>query len=102
MIHCLTCKRELTKADHPNAGISISAMGDEYTYSYFYCSSCLCYTVETYYDRFLGESEISFFSVDKETGDRAVGLIKACPDPFDKNCNCPSHQAMYFGTPDRK
>jgi len=101
MVQCLTCKRELTASEGSRAGISISVTGDEYIYTYMYCTFCKSYTVESYYDRFLGESEISFFSVDKETGDRAMELIKACPDPFDKNCKCPSHQAMYYGTPDK-
>jgi hypothetical protein len=101
MIQCLTCKRELTASDGPRAGIAISVMGDEYTYTYMYCGFCRSYTVETYYDRFVGEAEISFFTADKQTGDRAIGLIKACPDPYDKNCSCPSHKAMYYGTPDK-
>ena len=101
MMLCLTCKKELNAADNPGAGISISVMGDEYIYTYFYCDTCRSYTVESYYDRFLGEAEISFFSVSKETGERAIELIRACPDPFDKNCTCPSHQAMYYGTPDK-
>jgi hypothetical protein len=98
----MKCQREFTASDGPRAGISISVMGDEYIYTYIYCINCGLYTVDTYYDRFLGEAEVSAFSVDKETGDRAIELIRACPDPFDKNCNCPSHKAMYYGTPDKE
>jgi hypothetical protein len=97
---CLTCKREFTESDGPGAGISISVTGDEYIYTYVYCSDCDLYTVECYYDCFLGESEISFFSVSKDVGDKAIKLIRACPGPFDKNCTCPSHKAMYYGTPE--
>ena len=98
-MHCLTCKKEFTAADNPREGISISVIGDEYTYTYIYCATCRNYTVESYYDCFLGEDTVSFFSVDKETGERAIELIKACPDPYNKNCACPSHQAMHYGKP---
>ena len=99
-MQCAICKKELTDADRPRAGISVSVMGDEYIYTYVYCTNCNMYTVESYYDCFMGEEEISFFTVDKATGDRAIELIKACPDPFDKNCNCPSHKAMFYGRPE--
>ncbi len=99
-MQCLACKKEFKENDMPRAGISISVMGDEYIYTYVYCAGCKIYTVESYYDCFLGEDTVSFFSVDKETGDQAVKLISECPDPFDKNCNCPSHKAMYYGRPE--
>ncbi|MBN1413806.1 MAG: hypothetical protein JW973_01795 [Bacteroidales bacterium] len=99
-MECLTCKRVFKEIDGPRAGISVSVMGDEYIYTYIFCSACGAYTVESYYDCFLGDAKISFFSVDKATGDRAVELIRACPDPFDKNCTCPSHKAMYYGRPE--
>lgn len=98
-MHCIKCKRTFTETDGPRAGISISVMGDECIYTYIYCAACGMYTVDSYYDRFLGESEISAFSVDKETGDRAIEIILACPDPYNKNCNCPSHKEMYYGVP---
>ena len=95
---CLKCKGPLAaKAD---AAIAILVLGDEYIYSYFFCKSCRSYTVESYHDRFMGEDEISFLPpIEKEEGDKAVALIRACPDPMDKHCECASHKALYYGTP---
>lgn len=80
--------------------ISIFVLGDEYIYSYWWCARCGCYTVEAYHDRFMGESEIGFLPpISKEEGDRAVAIIRACPTPHDKFCECASHRAMYRGRP---
>lgn len=98
-MNCLTCGKPFDDTDEPRAGISIMVMGDEYIYSYVYCSRCGGYTVESYHDRFLGDADISFFSVDRETGDRAIELIRACPEPHNKYCECQSHKALYYGTP---
>jgi len=98
--HCIKCDAPFTAK--ARAGISISVMGDEYTYSYYYCDSCAHYTVESYHDRFLGDDEVSFLPpLSKEEGDRAVELIEACPLPGDKRCDCPSHRALYHGRPGR-
>lgn len=99
--HCIKCRAPF--AGPARAAISIFVMGDEYIYSYYYCDSCAHYTVEAYHDRFLGEDEVSFLpAVDKDLGDYAVELIQACPRPGNKNCDCPSHRALYYGLPDRR
>lgn len=96
---CARCKRTLQDADR-RAGISIFVMGDEYTYTYWFCEACQEYTVEAYHDRFLGEDSVGVLAPQpKAVGDRAVALIQACPSPHDKWCECPSHQAMYYGLP---
>ena len=97
---CAKCGKEFPAAARSRAGISIFVMGDEYIYSYWYCEECQHYTVRAYHDRFMGEdSEDTLPPMPKERGDRAVALIRACPQPFDKYCECPSHRAMYYGVP---
>jgi hypothetical protein len=93
---CTGCGRSLGKAE---AAIAIFVMGDEYLYSYFACGCGAC-TVESYHDRFLGEDEVSVLGpFPREVGERAVALIRACPSPMDKLCDCRSHQALYYGVP---
>jgi hypothetical protein len=99
-VKCVQCARAFAPGEKARAAISIFAMGDEYIYSYWLCDACGYYTVESYHDRFLGEDEITFLPpVPREVGDRCVELVRACPRPFDKNCECASHQALYHGLP---
>jgi hypothetical protein len=75
-------------------------MGDEYVYSYWLCAPCQQYTVRAYHDRFIGEGSVGVMGpFPKELGHRAVALIRACPQPLDKWCECASHKAMYYGVP---
>ena len=98
-VPCLACKKVLDDR-HKKAGISISVMGDEYTYTYYLCDDCNKYTVEAFRDRFLGEDSVSSMGpFDRPTGDDGVRLIKACKTPYDKHCECPSHKALYYGVP---
>jgi len=97
-MQCASCKTAI--AGKAEAAIAISVMGDEYIYSYWYCRTCDVYTVESYHDRFLGEDEISVLGpYSRDVGDRCVELVRGCPRPYDKNCDCPSHRALYYGVP---
>lgn len=100
-VKCLTCKKEFAADSEPNAAISIFVAGDEYTYSYWKCKECSFYTVESYHDRFLGAEDEAFFlpPFSEEEGDRCVELVRACPSPFNKSCQCASHDELYYGTP---
>jgi hypothetical protein len=97
---CINCQRVFPEQQKARAAIAIFVIGDEYLYSYWYCEACTHYTIEAYHDRFMGDDEISFLPpMPKEVGDKAVELIRACPEPMDKNCECPSHKALYYGLP---
>jgi hypothetical protein len=73
-------------------------MGDEYTESYYFCSRCGVYTVEIYYDRFLGDEEVSQRGpVPKSEGDAKVELIGRCPEPWNKKCRCDAHLSYFEG-----
>jgi len=99
-ITCVQCKRELPADDGPQAGISISVMGDEYIYSYWRCDACGFYTVESYLDRFMGDSEVTFLPpIPQAVGEHCVALARQCPTPYDKTCECPAHRALYYGLP---
>lgn len=83
------------------ASISGSIMGDEYIESYFLCAECGVYTVEVYHDRFCGDDSVSVHGpVSKSQGDAKVALIRQCPEPWDKHCRCPAHQAYFGGSLD--
>ena len=99
-MNCLGCDRIFDKAEERKAGIAIFVMGDEYIYSYWQCPSCDQWTIESYHDRFVGEDSIHLMGpFPPEVGKRCVELIAACPDPFDKNCDCSSHVVLYTGLP---
>lgn len=94
-MNCVRCARALEK---PRAGIAIFVAGDEYVYSYFWCEDCGVYSAQGYHDRFMGDSEVfALPSIPREEGDRAVALIRACPEPGNKLCDCASHRALYTG-----
>ena len=100
-MRCAACGVDFPAGERARAGISIFVMGDEYVYSYWSCAACQRYTVTAYHDRFMGEDSRSVLPpVSREVGDAAVALIRACPEPFDKWCECPSHRALYHGVPD--
>jgi len=95
-MNCVACDQPLPKAV---AGIAILVAGDEYIYRYFLCERCDVYTVDGYHDRFMGDQDEVFVlpPIARAEGDRAVALIRACPDPMDKLCDCASHAALYSG-----
>lgn len=98
MIHCLQCGKPLSGEGRPGSVASISGgiMGDEYTDSYYFCPECCVYTVEAYYDRFLGDGEASLKGpLSKEEGDRCVRLIAQCSEPWDKSCRCAAHREYF-------
>ncbi|MFO7696681.1 MAG: hypothetical protein R6X16_05945 [Anaerolineae bacterium] len=72
-------------------------MGDECTESWYYCTRCQAYTVEVYWDTFLGDDTVSLRGpVSRVQGDEQVALIRRCPTPWLKSCRCDAHRA-YFG-----
>jgi hypothetical protein len=94
---CAACHQPLGKAE---AAIAIFVMGDEYIYSYFACRSCGSWTVRSYHDRFLGDDSVDVLGpFPAAVGERAVALVRACPAPMSKGCECASHQALYYGLP---
>lgn len=71
-------------------------MGDECTESFFLCERCDVYTVEVYYEPFLGNGEVKLRGpVQRAEGDAAVSLIHQCSEPWDKKCRCRAH-ITYF------
>lgn len=94
-MNCSKCGQDLGDMEERLAFICVMAMGDEYIYSYWFCQRCEVYSSETYHDRFSGEDSIhTSRPIPKEDGDKLVALIKKCPDPTDKRCNCDTHR--YF------
>ncbi len=99
MIACLRCGKPPEAGEDPSPVASISGeiMGDEYVESYRWCGRCGVYTVEVFHDRFAGEpSSVLRGPVSRAEGDRKVGLIRQCAEPWDKKCRCPAHRT-YFG-----
>lgn len=95
---CANCHRDIGETLDRIASIAILAMGDEYVYSYFRCSACEMYTIEQYHDHFTGDDDVSVAGpISREAGEQIVELIRQCPDPQSKNCDCSSHRALYSG-----
>ena len=75
------------------AFICYDVAGEERIDSYWRCSGCKCYTVETYYDSFTGPAGTGVGNfIGSEGGDEIVESIKVCPDPADKHCRCDAHR----------
>jgi hypothetical protein len=71
----------------------VEVMGDEYIYSYWYCSACKVYTAEVYHDRFMGEDSVHCQGpISKERGNEILALIRKCPKPNNKRCTCDAHR----------
>ena len=99
-MNCQKCGAEFHQEKRAEAVICIFVMGDECIYSYYSCDNCGYYTIESYCDRFSGEEDIDVLQpVSREVGEKCVELIRACPNPRDKTCGCPSHKTLYYGTP---
>lgn len=102
-VQCSQCGRVLG-SDGPGqrvASISASILGDECTETWYYCSACNAYTVEIYWDVFLGEDSVSINGpIAREVGDRRIALIKQCSTPWLKTCRCPAHRAYFCDTLD--
>jgi hypothetical protein len=99
-MECASCKHQMDRAACRKAAISIYVMGDEYIYSYWQCSGCAQWTIESFRDEFIGGNTITIMGpFPPPVGARCVALIEACPEPMSKLCECPSHKALYYGLP---
>ncbi len=99
MIQCTKCGRALSKPEGngPVASISGGIMGDECIETYYFCEACACYSVEVYWDMFLGDESASMRGpLSREDGEAKVALIRGCSEPWNKKCRCKAHVA-YFG-----
>ena len=99
-MRCSQCGGDLDPQDANQliASIAGSIMGDEQIDSYFLCSRCGVYTLEVYFDRFLGEDEVTVIGpISKEEGDAKVAMIKECSESWDKKCRCPAHKKYFQG-----
>jgi hypothetical protein len=100
MVKCVQCGNELDPANESIriASMSGSIMGDEYTDIYYFCGACGVYTVQSWYEPFLGEeSSTSHGPVSREEGDEAVALIRQCCEPWNKKCRCQAHRTYFKG-----
>ena len=77
------------------AFISAMVAGDEYIYSYWRCTVCGFYALETYIDRAMGSEDITVDkSISPAEGDAIVEAIKRCPDVRDEGCSCDTHKSI--------
>lgn len=82
------------------ASIAIFVLGHECVYTYCRCRSCGFYSVHSYWDCWDGKDPVKHLGpFPAEVGDRCVDLVQACPSPMDRDCECDSHKALYYGTP---
>ncbi|MEK7466447.1 MAG: hypothetical protein AAB074_03440 [Planctomycetota bacterium] len=94
-VNCRKCGADLQAVGKRRAFISVFAQGDEETMSWYFCEACRVWMIEVYYDRFMGDSEISFRGPYPEgTCEADVALANTCPSPGDKWCECPAHKKL--------
>lgn len=98
-MRCTSCNVDL--GSRSKAAIAVMVAGDEVIHSYFYCPFCELWSIEHYQDHFIsGDTDIwSSGPFDPEVGERCVALVRSCPEPQSKLCNCESHRLLYRGTP---
>ena len=97
---CLHCRLVFSPELKRVGGISVLVTGDECIYSYWRCPACGWFSIEEYYDAFLGDSTIRWGpAVRPEIGERALKWIAQCADPHDKWCECDAHRALATGLP---
>lgn len=92
-VACSHCGRDLGGVEERAAAISVFVMGDERIDSWYSCDVCKRWTVEEYYDAFMGDATVSVRGpISWEAGQRAVAIIRRCPTPLDKWCDCAAHK----------
>ena len=93
-VKCLQCGKEFLK---PKISIAGRISGNERIDSFYYCEDCQLYTIETFWDEFMGDDSNSFRGpIPKEEGDKQVEFLNQCKDRGNKICRCEIHKG-YFG-----
>lgn len=97
MATCTKCGRQFApQGPEKAAAIAGLALGDEYVETWFLCPACGVYTRRISRESFLGDTHERIDGpVDRARGDAMVELIRQCPDPLDKWCDCPAHKAYF-------
>ena len=94
-MNCVECERSIGGVHFRAAHICLSIAGDERIDSYWLCIPCGLYTVESYVDRFSGSSYANIHGpLTSEEGKDIVDLIRTCPDPNNKRCDCEAHRSL--------
>lgn len=97
-IACRNCGTDLGPIERREAFISVFVFGDEEVRSWFRCTRCGQWTVEVYFDRFMGDAEISHQGpYPREAGEAEVAKLRRCPDPGNKWCECEVHREIGTG-----
>ncbi|MCU0722946.1 MAG: hypothetical protein MUC63_04925 [Planctomycetes bacterium] len=96
---CAHCGIEIPEGA-PEAAIAIFVLGDEVIYSYRPCPACRWTLVRGLHDHFMGDTQaFDVATVPPDVGARCVELVRKCPNPQSKYCECDSHKALYYGLP---
>jgi len=71
-------------------------MGDEVTDVYFLCPICNQYTLATWWDDFTGVETMNISGpLTRVEGDRRIGIIRECLNPWNKKCRCDAHRDYF-------
>jgi hypothetical protein len=92
-VRCGTCGADLGPIARRKAFLSIFVLGDEETRSWYFCEACRVWMIQEYLDRFLGGDSVALRGPYPEAACREeVALVRTCPEPGNKWCECPAHQ----------
>jgi hypothetical protein len=97
MVNCIACGSDLPVR---LGTICRLALGNEEIYTLYRCPDCGKYFLDCYEDIFMpvddrSDPQWTRGPFDKEKGELLARLIKECPDPFDKYCECAAHVRFY-------
>ncbi|MEX2681208.1 MAG: hypothetical protein Q6373_006385 [Candidatus Sigynarchaeota archaeon] len=97
MVKCLACASGSVERI---GSISRLAQGNEEIYTLYRCHDCGNYLLDCYEDIFMPVNDQpdphwTRGPFDKAKGELLGRLIKKCPDPKDKFCNCAAHVQFF-------
>ena len=98
-IQCSHCEVELKEQRDRVATFCVEGQGDEYIDRYWVCGECGWFLRRSFRDAFMGEEEVEYnqSTLEPEAGQAILDLIKKCPNPVDKNCDCEVHEHFRWG-----
>lgn len=98
MVNCIACTSE-----HPVrlGTICRLALGNEEIYTLYRCPDCKKYFLDCYEDIFMPVDDLpdpqwKRGPFDEANGELLLRMIKECPDPLDKYCDCAAHERFFM------
>lgn len=91
---CSHCEAPMNVNRDKVASFCTMGQGDEYTDRYWVCRKCGWFLRRSFRESFASQEETEYGStaLEPEKGQAIIDLIKKCPKPTDKWCDCEVHK----------